>query len=231
MSLCWAGRDPRELAAGALGANLFTVFLVFGMGLMTAASPMIAQELGRCSNSVRDVRSTVRQALWSAAMLVIPGWIALWNAEAIFGVLGQDAGPASAAADYLRRLMWGLLLALCFYVLRGFVSALERPIWSLVISGAGILVNAGLAYALIFGRFGLPQLGLAGAGIASAGTNLFMFAGMALVVTSHRRFRRFRLFGNFWRPDRARFVRLWRLGLPMQRFSRWRSGYSARPCS
>ena len=211
--LGWAG--PRQLAAGALGANLFTVFLVFGMGLMTAASPMIAQELGRRFNSVRDVRRTVRQALWSAAVSVIPAWIALWNAEPIFGALGQDDGLASAAADYLRTLMWGLLPALCFYVLRGFVSALERPIWSLVISGAGILVNAGLAYALIFGRFGLPQFGLAGAGIASAVTNLLMFAGMALVVTRHRRFRRFRLFGNFWRPDRPRFVRLWRLGLPI----------------
>ena len=211
--LGWAG--PRQLAAGALGANLFTIFLVFGMGLMTAASPMIAQELGARFNSIRDVRRTVRQAMWSAVVLVLPAWLALWHAEAIFGALGQDPGLSSAAAAYLRALQWGLLPALGFYVLRGFVSALERPIWSLVVSGAGILLNGALAYALIFGRWGMPQLELTGAGIASAVTNLLMFAAMTLVVTRHRSFRRFHLLGNFWRPDRARFVRLWRLGLPI----------------
>jgi len=205
--LGWAG--PRQLAAGALGANLFTVFLVFGMGLMTAASPMIAHELGARFNSVRDVRRTVRQALWSAVLVAVPAWVALWNSEMIFRALGQDPGLSTAAAEYLRALQWGLLPALWFYALRGFVSALERPIWSLIVAAGGILVNGALTYALIFGRFGLPQLGLTGAGVASAITNLIMFGAMALVVT------RFHLFGNFWRSDRARFVRLWRLGLPI----------------
>ena len=211
--LGWAG--PRSLAAGALGANLFTVFLVFGMGLMTAASPIIARELGGRFNSIREVRRTVRQAMWSAAALVVPAWLILWHAEGIFGVFGQDPELSSAAADYLRALQWGLLPALWFYVLRGFVAALERPIWSLVVSGGGIVVNAALAYGLIFGRFGLPELGLTGAGIASAVTNLLMLFAMSIVVTSHRRFRRFHLFGHFWRSDWSRFVQLWRLGMPI----------------
>ena len=211
--LGWAG--PKSLAAGALGANLFTVFLVFGMGLMTAASPMIAHELGARFNSVREVRRTVRQVMWSAAVLVIPAWTVLWNAEAIFLALGQDAELSAAAAAYMRALQWGLLPALWFYALRGFVSALERPVWSLLVSGGGLLVNAALAFALIFGRWGLPALGLTGAGIASAVTNLLMFAAMALVVLRHRRFRRFHLFGNFPRADPVRFLRIWRLGLPI----------------
>ena len=49
---------------------------------------------------------------------------------------------SSAAATYLRALMWGLLPALWFYVLRGFVSALERPVCSLIVSAGGIGVNA-----------------------------------------------------------------------------------------
>lgn len=211
--LGWAG--PQALAAGALGANLFTVFLVFGMGLMTAASPMIAHVLGARFNSVRDVRRTVRQAMWSAVALVVPAWLILWNAEAILRAFGQDPALSASAAAYMRALQWGLLPALWFYALRGFVSALERPIWSLLVSGGGIVVNAGLAYGLIFGRFGLPQLGLTGAGIASAVTNLLMFAAMTIVVTGHRRFRRFRLLGNFWRADWLRFVQLWRVGLPI----------------
>jgi MATE family multidrug resistance protein len=65
--LGWAG--PRTLAAGALGVNLFTAVFIFGMGLVTAAAPMLARELGARRNSVREVRRTVRQAMWAAATI------------------------------------------------------------------------------------------------------------------------------------------------------------------
>ena len=60
----WLG--PDALAAGALGTNLYFAFLIFGIGLVTATAPMIAQELGRNRHSVREVRRTVRQGLWAA---------------------------------------------------------------------------------------------------------------------------------------------------------------------
>jgi MATE family multidrug resistance protein len=42
-----------------------------------------------------------------------------------------------------------------------------------------------------------------------------MFVGMAVIVIRHRRFRRYRLFGRFWRPDWRRFLDVWKLGLPI----------------
>jgi MATE family multidrug resistance protein len=211
--LGWAG--PRTLAAGSLGVNLYTAFVIFGMGLVTATAPMLARELGARRHSVREVRRTVRQGMWAAAAFALPVFAILWNGEAILQVLGQDPVLAADAAGFLRALQWGFLPALLFLVLRSFVAALERPIWSLVISIAGVLCNAFLNYVLIFGHLGLPALGLLGSGIGSAITNLLMFAGMALVVTRHPRFRRYRLFGRFWRSDWARFRDVWKLGLPI----------------
>ena len=68
--LGWVG--PRALAAGALGVNLFNACLIFGLGLVTASAPMMARELGRFRLSVRDVRRTVRQAMWAAVAITIP---------------------------------------------------------------------------------------------------------------------------------------------------------------
>src|SRR5262245_55507569 len=51
---------PEALAAGALGVNLYFALLIFGVGLASAAAPMVARELGHRSHSVRDVRRTVR---------------------------------------------------------------------------------------------------------------------------------------------------------------------------
>src|SRR6188768_1660790 len=60
------------LAATALGVNLYVFCAIFGMGLLTAAAPMVARERGRRFNSVRDVRRTIRQSMWSALIMVLP---------------------------------------------------------------------------------------------------------------------------------------------------------------
>jgi MATE family multidrug resistance protein len=211
--LGWVG--ARTLAAAQLGVNLFVAFLIFGMGLVMAASPMMAKQLGERRHSVRDVRRTVRQALWAATMITIPVWIILWHTESILVAIGEDPALSADAGRFARALQWGMLPALYYLVLRSFVAALEQPRWSLVVGLAGVIFNAIVNYALIFGKLGLPAMGLVGAGIGSSCANLFMFLAMALVVTRHRRFRRYHLFGRFWRPDWERLRDVWRLGLPI----------------
>ncbi|HEX8525417.1 MATE family efflux transporter [Allosphingosinicella sp.] len=211
--LGWVG--ARTLAAATLGINLYFAFLIFGMGLVTAAAPMIARELGARRHSVRDVRRTVRQAMWAAAAICVPVWLILWHTAPILVALGQDPALAANAQTFVRALQWGMLPFLLYLVLRSFISAFERPLWSLGVGVAAVLFNGVLNYGLIFGEFGLPELGLLGAGIGSSCANLLMFAGLAAVVTLDRRFRRYRLFGRFWRPDRERFREIWRLGLPI----------------
>ena len=211
--LGWAGAST--LAAGALGINLYFVPLVLGTGLIMAAAPVLAKERGARPHSVRDLRRSVRQTLWLAAAFAIPAWILLWNARTIFLLLGQDPVLADNAARLLRALEWGLLPALWYLVLRSFIAALEKPLWSMTVVAAAIVLNAFLNYSLIFGKFGFPRLGLVGAGIGSSCANTAMFLGMLLVVSLHRRFRRYRLFGHFWHADWPRFLHLLRLGLPI----------------
>jgi MATE family multidrug resistance protein len=211
--LGWAG--PRVLAAATLGINLYYAFFIFGIGLVLAASPMVARELGARRHSVRDVRRTVRQTLWSAVVLVLPVWAVLWQVRPILLAMGQDPALAAGAERFVHALMWGMLPALWYLVLRSFVAALEKPAWSLVVGIAAVILNAFLNYSLIFGRFGFPELGLRGAGIGSTCANSFMFLAMAAVVTLHPRFRRYRLFGRFWAADWQRFRAVWRLGLPI----------------
>ncbi len=208
---------PRALAAAALGVNLYIFCLIFGMGMMTAAAPMIARERGARPNSVRDVRRTVRQAMWSAILLVIPMWAMLWNTSTILVFLGQDPALAADAQSFVRHLMWALLPAFLYLVLRNFLAALERPLWALVVAVAAVILNAAINYCLIFGvpAIGLPPLGLVGAGIGSSLTVTLEFIGIALIVSRHPRFRRYRLFGRFWRADWARFREVWKLGLPI----------------
>lgn len=209
----WLG--PEALAAGALGSNVYFAFMIFGIGLVTAVAPMVAREIGARRHSVRDVRRTVRQGLWSCIAISVPVWAILWFTEDILIGLGQDPALAARAGQYMGTFQWALLPFLGYLVLRSFLSALERPRWALAVGIIAFFANAAAAWCLIFGKLGFPRLELVGAGIATTLASTIMFVGLALVVTLDRKFRRYHLFGRFWRADWRRFRELWRLGLPI----------------
>ncbi|MGQ2907544.1 MAG: MATE family efflux transporter [Aliihoeflea sp.] len=206
---------PAALAAGTLGSNVYFAPMIFGLGLILATSPMMARELGRKSSSVRDVRRTVRQGMWVGLFVAIPIWFLLWQTEAILIAMGQDADLSAQAGAYMRTLQWALLPFYWYIVLRSFTSALERPGWAMVVMFIAVSFNVLANWALIFGNLGFPALGIVGAGIATTASSTLMFAGMVLVVTMDRRFRRYAIFGRFWRADWPRFRELVRLGLPI----------------
>lgn len=208
-------RGASSVAAGALAINLFHALLIFGMGLVTAASPLIATERGRRRHSVRDVRRTVHQTLRAAILFALPAWALLWQCESILLAMGQQADLARGAGELMRGLQWALLPFLGFMTLRNFISALERPVWGLLIMLAGVPFNVLAGWALIFGHLGFPELGLFGAGLASTLSSSFLFFGLLAVTLFDRRFRRYRLMGRFWTSDRERHRQVWALGLPI----------------
>lgn len=209
----WLGARP--LAAAALGLNLTFAFTLICLGLVTASSPMMATALGARLRSVQDVRRTFRQSFWMVATLTLPLWLILWNAEPLILQLGQEPALARDAAIFLHGYMWSIFPFLLFQAMRNFVAALERPGWVLAISLAAIPLNFLLGYGLIFGKFGLPEWGLFGGGIASSIVWALQALLLGLVISTDRQFRRFHLFGRFWRPDWPRFRNMWRIGLPI----------------
>nr|WP_294934413.1 MATE family efflux transporter [Tardiphaga sp.] len=210
------GRVSAEaLAAGALGVNLYLAILIFAIGLITATSPMMAEAIGRRLHVVREIRRTFRQGLWSAVMITVPAWIVLWHTEAIMLAFGQEAQAAADAQTFMHMLQWGFLPTLGFIALRSFVAALQQPKWALVVTGITILFNIAANWVLVFGHLGLPEMGLRGSGLATTLSNLFLFVSFALVAIYHRKFRRYHLFGRWWRADWPRFAKLWRLGVPI----------------
>ena len=187
----------------------------FGLGLMNAASPMMAAELGRNRHAVREIRRTVRQGLWIAVLVCIPIWLILWNTEAILAGMGQDPVLAEQAGIYVRWLQWAVLPFYGYIILRSFMAALERPRWALLIVVIAVSFNAFANWCLIFGNLGFPAMGISGSGLATTLSSILMFVGLAIVVSIERGFRRYHLFGRFWRADWPRFRSLMRLGLPI----------------
>src|SRR4051794_4895166 len=204
-----------QLAAATLALNLTFTFNLLMLGLVIASSPMMATALGARFNAVRDVRRTFRAGLWLIAVMLPPYWLVLWHVGAIMRAFGISAELASQGQIFLRAYMWCTAPWLLFQLLRNFVAALERPRIVLWLSVAGIALNALLSWSLIFGHFGLPALGLRGGGLGSTLTWLAMCGALIAVIAIDRQFRRFHLFGHWWRFDSQRTLAMVRLGWPI----------------
>lgn len=205
----------RELAAATLGVNLFYAALAPCFGVAMAAAPMCAQTRGRGPGFVRGMRRDVRAAFWAMAAVTIPVWALLWHTDAALVLLGQEPALAALAGDYVRALMWGMPCFCAFVALRGFLAAEQRPGAALVVACAGVLLNVPLNAWLIFGGFGLPPLGVVGAGVASSLCNLAMLLGLLGLIARDRHLRRFRVLGRFWRFDPGRLREAAVIGLPI----------------
>ncbi|MBT7756856.1 MAG: MATE family efflux transporter, partial [Rhodospirillaceae bacterium] len=207
----WLG--PRALAAGALANHYYWLLDMGAMGLLGSLAAILAQHIG--ARRFRMVRRAVRQGFWVAIVVAIPCLVAMWHSGAVLGALGQDAVLAAMAQDYLRHLSPGFVPLLGYIVVASFMTAHGRPRPSMVLAIIGIFVNGIADYALMFGNFGFPDMGLAGAGLSSAVVAILMFIGLATYALTDRRLRRYRLLGRFWRPDWAQFWEIFTVGLPI----------------
>ena len=203
------------LAASSLGVAIFGLLLWTGTGLIGASAPLIAAELGRRKHAVREVRRTVRMALWLSALLSLLFMGICAAGGPIMRATEQPPESSARAASFLLILMWGLFPMIAAAVLRIFVSALGRPAIATAITFGALFVNALGNWTLVFGHLGMPALGLHGSAISSVLTSTLMLVAYIVVIQTDRRLRRYHLFGNLWRSEWSRFVEMLRIGTPI----------------
>lgn len=212
--------SKEALAAGALGNTVYFLLWLVGCGVPMAVAPVIAHIQGQHNNSRegRDrhqVRIAVRMGLWSVALVSLPLIGMMFLTQPILLFFGQEPALAADAAIFTSALAIGLPFALGFQVLRSFSTALSHAVPPMVVLGLAIAFNALADYALIFGHFGFPRMGIFGAGIASASSNIFAFVVMLAITLGFPALRRYHILHRLTQAGWKTFRELFRLGLPI----------------
>ncbi|MBV4413435.1 MdtK family multidrug efflux MATE transporter [Enterobacteriaceae bacterium YMB-R22] len=208
------GYSATDMAAVAIGTSIWLPAILFGHGLLLALTPIVAQLNG---SGRRDrVASHVRQGFWLAGVVSVIIMIVLWNAGYIIRSMHNiDPGMADTAVGYLRALLWGAPGYLFFQVARNQCEGLAKTKPGMVMGFIGLLVNIPVNYIFIYGRFGMPELGGVGCGVATAAVYWVMFASMLAWIKRARSMRDIRNHSRFGKPDYALILRLTQLGLPI----------------
>ena len=199
------------LAAVTLASTFFFVLFIFGSGFAQAVMPLVASQYAE--NDDLQMRRTTRMGLWMSFVFAIAVMPMFYFSGGILLVLGQEPELAADAQAYLRIAGWGVIPALGVMVLKSYLAALERTQVVLWVTLIAMVVNGFANYALIFGNWGAPELGLRGSAIASLGAqilSLLVIAGYVLRALPQQQ-----IFARLWKPDWEAFFLVGRLGVPI----------------
>ena len=169
-----------DLAGVALGGViLWPLFMLFS-GVLTALTPMVAQAVG--SENRTSVGPLIRQGAWIALIFGGMLFTLVRFAEPIFVLFQVPEDVIVIAIAYLSAASWGLPAVVLYVTLRYACEGLGQTVLPMLIAGSTLPVNAALNYVLIYGVFGLPELGGEGCGWATAITMWFELSVMLLVI-------------------------------------------------
>ena len=175
------GRVSAEaMAAIALGNLYFFGAAIFGMGVLMALDPVVAQAAG--ARDAVAVSRGVQRGLVLALGLSVVAAALLLPAGPVLGLLHQPAPVAAIASAYARIAIAGILPFYAFGALRQSLQALKRlaPIVGTML--VANLANVALNYVWIFGKLGFPAMGAVGAAWATAASRWVMLVLLVVVA-------------------------------------------------
>jgi len=203
--------DAAHIAA-ALGGGVaaFFCFSLF-MGLITYGNALVAQYYGAGNLAKCSLVTTqgVIIALASAPALLVMAYFG----SSAFEVMGHDPAQVPLEQIYFQILMAGSVFTLIKACLASYFSGIGRTRVVMVSDVLGALLNIPLSWLLIFGRFGLPEMGIAGAALSTVIATVFTIGIYLLFYLSAGHKRQFHVSESL-RLDRPIMRRYLRLGMP-----------------
>ncbi len=172
------------LASSALVNSLIAIPYILGIGLAIGLSPLLTASVGAENKDLFKQyfqNGLLVNAIYSAGLALLVSI----SAPLIYKI-GQEASVASAGETYLHLMGWSMIPMLLFLTIKQGSDAISMTKIPMILSIGVIPLNVILNYILIYGNFGMPALGLNGAGIATLICRIILLLAMLLTITYSR---------------------------------------------
>lgn len=206
--------DTYHLAGVTIGSSFWVPVYTGLAGILMGLTPIIAQYIGARRNA--EVRPSVQQGLYvSVALAAIVFAIILFAVAPILEAMPLETEVRIVAADYLTGMSFGLLPLFAYTVLRSFFDALGATRVSMFIILLSAPINIFINYLLIYGNWGFPELGGAGAGYASGITYWLVFLIACSVAWKRKPFKEYALFTSWEKISLKKWKVILFIGVPI----------------
>ena len=203
--------DPVHMAA-SLGGGVASFFsFCFFVGLLSYANALAAQYLGAGEKEKcpRVVTQGLIMTLMSAPFLTLITFLV----AGIFETMGHDPEQVELSRVYFLILMSGVLVTLAKACISSYFAGIGRTNVVMICDVFGLVINVPLSYAMVFGEFGFPELGIVGAGISTVIATILAFL-LFVAFYLHKEHRETFSVMQSFRLDTKILRRYWRLGFP-----------------
>jgi multidrug resistance protein, MATE family len=206
--------SPSDLAGVAIGSSIWIPVFTGLNGILIAITPIVAQLVGRKEKD--KVAFSVLQGLYLsifiAIIVILIGSIIL---DPLLNRMGLEPKVEQIAHDYLVALSFGMVPLFANTVLRSFIDALGKTRVSMIIILTSLPINILFNYLFIFGKFGAPELGGVGSGVATAITYWLITFFAIFIIHKHQPFTSFSIFKTFFRLSFAKWKEILSIGVPI----------------
>jgi len=208
------GRLGRDTLAGlAIAGGFYSFAQVIMIGVLGAVSPLASQAYGK--ESFERVGFIARQGFIFTLILSLILAIGLHWAEDLLLLMGQQTDLVPIAGNYLKAMIWAVPFQLSYTMLRQISEATGASMQSMTIGLLAAMLNIPLDYVLIYGKFGFPALGVAGAGYATAAVSALMCFTLVIHMTRHRHFHVLKIWQGGFRPHLPTLLDIVKVGIPL----------------
>jgi MATE family multidrug resistance protein len=202
-----------DLAAIAIGFNIWLPLYLIILGTLFACSAIVAQDFG--AGRIERVRSFLPQGLWVAVALSAVMTPLCLNSGLVIELLGLPPETAVKTTAYVSRVGLGFPALGIFMALRYHTQGLGITAPFAMASVIGFIANVPLNYMLIFGAWGAPELGAEGCGLATAASMWISTSIILLYVLTARSLRPYLPDRWLQMPDQQRIGEILAVGIPV----------------
>ncbi|OBT12221.1 MATE family efflux transporter [Vibrio sp. UCD-FRSSP16_10] len=207
------GVSATDMAAVAIASSIWLPSILFGIGVLMALIPIVAQLNGR--GHQHKIANEIQQGAYLAVLIGFPIAIVLLQTSNILTLMDVDATMADITTGYMYAMLPAVPAFLFFQTLRSFTDGMSLTKPAMFIGFAGLLINIPLNYIFVYGKLGIPELGGIGCGVATTIVYWLMFAMLLTYTITSKRLSKIGLFDAWNKPNLKAQYRLFKLGLPV----------------
>lgn len=210
-----AGRvSATDMAAVAVASSVWLPLILTVSGLVMALAAIVSQHAG--ANEENKVANAVYQCGWIAASLGVALIVLYYLLEGmIYPNVSLEPELKQLTFDYLHYVVWGGPGFCLYLVLRNYSEGMSHTRPTMIISIIGLLINIPANYIFIYGKLGMPALGGAGCGLATAIVYWAMFVAMLVYSYFAKPLKKVSIFERWYWPHWPEIKNTLVIGVPI----------------
>ncbi|MGD9152055.1 MAG: MATE family efflux transporter [Gammaproteobacteria bacterium] len=202
-----------QMAAGALVTSVYTMLFVIATSVIYSMGVIGGQLYG--AKKYLELGKILRQTWLLAIIIAVPLILVMWNISPVLLLFKQDKHLVLLTQSYFHILSWGVLPLMILFTCSQFMVGVAKPTVSLCFSLASIVVTLAPAYCLVFGKLGLPAMGMTGVALAITMKNYIICIVALIYLLCSKYCKKFNVFNFSGEKSFYYLKRLLQVGVPI----------------